>query len=173
MRTALAAAALLYTVRNFAMTTDTAELLSPELEWRRRDAAFDAAFPQHDDLIVAVIDGATPELAEAAWNKFLAINPAGRIPAIDDGGLTEKALHRLSDGALVESVLMRYTDRATICISSQAGCGMGTGHQRLFQQRLWHTLSGLAVRGGLLVDERADARQREIHDDDVRHELGE
>ena len=28
------------------------------------------------------------------------------------------------DGTLLESVLMRYPDRATLCISSQAGCGM-------------------------------------------------
>jgi 23S rRNA (adenine2503-C2)-methyltransferase len=31
---------------------------------------------------------------------------------------------RLHDGAIVESVLMRYPNRVTICISSQAGCGM-------------------------------------------------
>ncbi|MCL2543161.1 MAG: 23S rRNA (adenine(2503)-C(2))-methyltransferase RlmN [Nocardioidaceae bacterium] len=41
-----------------------------------------------------------------------------------DKGTTVKTLWRLFDGALVESVLMRYKDRATICISSQAGCGM-------------------------------------------------
>ena len=41
-----------------------------------------------------------------------------------DRGTTRKTLRRLHDGALVESVLMRYPDRATICISSQAGCGM-------------------------------------------------
>jgi 23S rRNA (adenine2503-C2)-methyltransferase len=41
-----------------------------------------------------------------------------------DGGRTRKTLWRLHDGALVESVLMRYPDRATLCISSQAGCGM-------------------------------------------------
>ena len=41
-----------------------------------------------------------------------------------DGGTTRKTLWRLFDGALVESVLMRYTDRATLCVSSQAGCGM-------------------------------------------------
>jgi 23S rRNA (adenine2503-C2)-methyltransferase len=48
-----------------------------------------------------------------------------------DGGLTEKALHRLADGALIESVLMHYPARAgsrerhTLCISSQAGCAVG------------------------------------------------
>ena len=48
-----------------------------------------------------------------------------------DNGLTQKALHRLDDGRLIESVLMRYPARgwrrarATVCISSQAGCAVG------------------------------------------------
>jgi 23S rRNA (adenine2503-C2)-methyltransferase len=42
-----------------------------------------------------------------------------------DGGTTRKTLWRAFDGALVESVLMRYPDRVTMCVSSQAGCGMG------------------------------------------------
>ncbi|MER7077783.1 23S rRNA m(2)A-2503 methyltransferase [Saccharopolyspora kobensis] len=41
-----------------------------------------------------------------------------------DDGTTRKSLWRAHDGTLVESVLMRYPDRATVCISSQAGCGM-------------------------------------------------
>jgi len=41
-----------------------------------------------------------------------------------DKGATIKSVWRLHDGALVESVLMRYPKRVTICISSQAGCGM-------------------------------------------------
>ena len=41
-----------------------------------------------------------------------------------DRGTTRKTLWKLFDGALVESVLMRYPDRATMCVSSQAGCGM-------------------------------------------------
>ena len=41
-----------------------------------------------------------------------------------DDGDTVKNLWRLHDGALVESVLMRYPDRVTMCVSSQAGCGM-------------------------------------------------
>ncbi|MFE0590390.1 23S rRNA (adenine(2503)-C(2))-methyltransferase RlmN [Micromonospora echinospora] len=41
-----------------------------------------------------------------------------------DDGATRKALWRLHDGSLVESVLMGYQDRVTVCISSQAGCGM-------------------------------------------------
>jgi 23S rRNA (adenine2503-C2)-methyltransferase len=41
-----------------------------------------------------------------------------------DEGTTRKTLWRAHDGTLVESVLMRYPDRATVCVSSQAGCGM-------------------------------------------------
>jgi 23S rRNA (adenine2503-C2)-methyltransferase len=41
-----------------------------------------------------------------------------------DDGATRKSLLRAHDGTLVESVLMRYPDRATVCVSSQAGCGM-------------------------------------------------
>ncbi|WBT07916.1 23S rRNA (adenine(2503)-C(2))-methyltransferase RlmN [Corynebacterium sp. SCR221107] len=46
-----------------------------------------------------------------------------RVVEADDGE-TQKTLWRLHDGTLLESVLMRYPDRATLCISSQAGCGM-------------------------------------------------
>lgn len=42
-----------------------------------------------------------------------------------DGGATRKTLWRGADGTLIESVLMRYPDRVTMCVSSQAGCGMG------------------------------------------------
>ena len=41
-----------------------------------------------------------------------------------DRGDTIKFVWRLHDGALVESVLMRYPGRITLCVSSQAGCGM-------------------------------------------------
>ena len=41
-----------------------------------------------------------------------------------DRGRTVKTLWRLHDGSLLESVLMRYPNRSTLCISSQAGCGM-------------------------------------------------
>ena len=44
--------------------------------------------------------------------------------AISDRGDTAKWLWRLGDGAAVETVLMRYPDRATVCVSTQAGCAM-------------------------------------------------
>lgn len=42
-----------------------------------------------------------------------------------DNGLTRKALFTLPDRAVVETVLMIYPDRATACVSTQAGCAMG------------------------------------------------
>lgn len=44
---------------------------------------------------------------------------------LGDEGLTRKALYRLPQGEQIESVLMVYPDRATVCVSSQAGCPMG------------------------------------------------
>ena len=41
-----------------------------------------------------------------------------------DQGNTVKTLWKLHDGLFIESVLMHYPNRTTVCISSQAGCGM-------------------------------------------------
>ena len=43
---------------------------------------------------------------------------------LGDDGLTRKATFRLPEGDVVETVLMVYADRATVCVSSQAGCAM-------------------------------------------------
>lgn len=45
--------------------------------------------------------------------------------SVADRGLTTKTLYELEGGHSVEAVVMRYTDRATLCISSQAGCPIG------------------------------------------------
>jgi 23S rRNA (adenine2503-C2)-methyltransferase len=42
-----------------------------------------------------------------------------------DDGTTTKWLWRAGDGAQIETVLMEYPERATVCVSSQAGCAMG------------------------------------------------
>ncbi|NNH72737.1 23S rRNA (adenine(2503)-C(2))-methyltransferase RlmN [Nocardia uniformis] len=60
------------------------------------------------------------KVAEALFPPLLT---AVRHIACDDGS-TRKTLWKANDGTLLESVLMRYPDRATLCISSQAGCGM-------------------------------------------------
>ena len=58
-----------------------------------------------------------------------------------DGGRTIKDLWRLYDGAQVESVLMRYPQRTTLCVSSQAGCGMACPFCATGQMGLTRNLS--------------------------------
>ena len=58
-----------------------------------------------------------------------------------DAGATRKTLWRGFDGALVESVLMRYPDRVTMCVSSQAGCGMACPFCATGQNGLTRNLS--------------------------------
>ncbi|MDO5034191.1 MAG: 23S rRNA (adenine(2503)-C(2))-methyltransferase RlmN [Actinomycetaceae bacterium] len=58
-----------------------------------------------------------------------------------DDGETLKHLWELYDGARVESVLMRYPNRTTLCISSQAGCGMACPFCATGQMGLTRNLS--------------------------------
>ena len=56
--------------------------------------------------------------------------PSALVPvteSISRNGDTVKFLWELDGGSRVETVLMLYADRATVCISSQAGCAMGCG----------------------------------------------
>jgi 23S rRNA (adenine2503-C2)-methyltransferase len=59
-------------------------------------------------------------LAEALLPELMTV--VRHVSCDDD--TTRKTLWRLGDGTMVESVLMRYPDRVTMCVSSQAGCGM-------------------------------------------------
>jgi 23S rRNA (adenine2503-C2)-methyltransferase len=58
-----------------------------------------------------------------------------------DGGTTVKTLWHLYDQVKVESVLMRYTSRTTLCVSSQAGCGMACPFCATGQMGLTRNLS--------------------------------
>ena len=60
------------------------------------------------------------QVAEALFPRLL-----DAVQEIEcDAGETRKMLWRAVDGTTFESVLMRYPQRNTVCISSQAGCGM-------------------------------------------------
>ncbi len=58
-----------------------------------------------------------------------------------DAGATVKQVWKLFDGALVESVVMRYPNRVTVCISSQAGCGMNCPFCATGQEGLTRNMS--------------------------------
>ena len=72
-----------------------------------------------------------------------------------DGGATRKDLWKLHDGVMVESVLMRYPDRATLCISSQAGCGMGCPFCATGQAGLTRNLSAAEITAQVFAASRA------------------
>ena len=55
-----------YVVRHFAIDTDVNALISADLPWRQRELAYESAFPQSTQAILAVVDAPTPELADAA-----------------------------------------------------------------------------------------------------------
>ncbi len=55
-----------YTAVNFAITTDTGELISSRVRWRQLKSAFNTAFPDRTGLTLVVIDAPTPEIADQA-----------------------------------------------------------------------------------------------------------
>ncbi len=74
-----------------------------------------------------------------------------------DGGATRKSLLRAHDGTLVESVTMRYADRTTVCVSSQAGCGMACPFCATGQAGLTRNLSTAEIVGQVVAAQRAEA----------------
>jgi len=72
-----------------------------------------------------------------------------------DGGTTRKTLWRGVDGTLVESVLMRYPDRTTVCVSSQAGCGIGCPFCATGQAGLTRNLSTAEIVEQVVAGARA------------------
>ena len=73
-------------------------------------------------------------------------------------GMTRKTLWRLFDGALVESVLMRYPGRVTMCVSSQAGCGMNCPFCATGQAGLTRNLSTAEIVEQVVAGARELAR---------------
>jgi hopanoid biosynthesis associated RND transporter like protein HpnN len=94
---ALAVGAGFYTARNFSINTDINKLISPELDWRKRDNQFEAAFDR-DRLILAVVEAPTPELSSAAakalteklsgdTKNFESVTPLGAGEFFEKNGL--------------------------------------------------------------------------------------
>ncbi len=75
-----------------------------------------------------------------------------------DKGATRKTLWRLFDGALVESVLMRYPGRSTMCVSSQAGCGMACPFCATGQGGLQRNMSAAEIVEQVVAGARALVR---------------
>ena len=93
----------------------------------------------------SIADALTPKLIELVTTRTT------------DGGMTRKDLWKLHDGVLVESVLMRYSDRTTVCISSQAGCGMNCPFCATGQAGLTRNLSAGEITDQIVAAARACA----------------
>ena len=75
-----------------------------------------------------------------------------------DRGKTVKSLWKAFDGTLIESVLMRYPDRVTMCVSSQAGCGMNCPFCATGQAGLTRNLSTGEIVEQVMAGARSLAR---------------
>jgi hopanoid biosynthesis associated RND transporter like protein HpnN len=87
---AITAASGLYAGSHLRIDTDVDKLLDPELAWRQREIAYDREFPQFVNLILVVVDGATPDQAEDAATalaaKLQTMPEAVREVSRPDGG---------------------------------------------------------------------------------------
>jgi 23S rRNA (adenine2503-C2)-methyltransferase len=141
--------------------------LSPE---ERRQAVADAGLPGYRakqvshhyfsrlvddpaDMTDLPADLRTP-LADALLPDLM--TPVHTLEA--DQGTTRKTLWRLHDGALVESVLMRYPGRVTMCVSSQAGCGMACPFCATGQGGLQRNMSAAEIVEQVIAGARSLAR---------------
>jgi uncharacterized protein len=93
----LAVGAGFYTARNFSINTDINTLISPDLDWRKRDNQFEQAFDR-ETLILAVVEAPTPELTGSAAKalaeklsgdkkNFEAVTPLGSGEFFEKNGL--------------------------------------------------------------------------------------
>ena len=83
--------------------------------------------------------------------------------SVSDRGDTVKFLWELEGGSRIETVLMLYPDRATVCVSSQAGCAMGCGFCATGQAGFTrHLTSGEIIEQVVMAMRRARATDRRV-----------
>jgi 23S rRNA (adenine2503-C2)-methyltransferase len=111
------------TTRYGASRADIATILSTSGAPKYRvDQVYDGLWTQRTPLddLTALPKTLRADLADALP---LALAPVTKQTSTD--GATTKWLWQTPDGAQIETVLMGSSERATVCVSSQAGCAMG------------------------------------------------
>ncbi len=108
------------------------------------------------------------DLRATLADEFAGARPHLVAHRVADGGHTHKLLLEYPDGEAIETVLMLYPDRATVCISTQAGCAMGcpfcaTG-QAGFRRQL---TTGEVVRQVVVADQVLRSGDLQASADDV------
>jgi hopanoid biosynthesis associated RND transporter like protein HpnN len=66
----LGGCAAYYDIHHFGLDSHTENLVSPHASWRADEQHFDSEFPQMQDLVVVVVDAASPERDEEATAKL-------------------------------------------------------------------------------------------------------
>jgi 23S rRNA (adenine2503-C2)-methyltransferase len=137
--------------------------------------------------LAQVLDGTPRYRIDQVWNglytrlgepdtwtdlpKQLRAELADRLPAalvpvtesVSDKGDTIKFLWELDGGSRIETVLMLYRDRATVCVSSQAGCAMACGFCATGQSGFTrHLTPGEIIEQVVRAIERARAADRRV-----------
>ena len=126
---ALAFFAVRYTMDNISMNTDTEDMLSAELPWRKLDQEYERLFPQYDNNILIVLEAATPDQAadaallmyqrlQAEQDLFEFVYYPNALPMFRESGLLyldADALQDLSDQlAEVQPFLARLARDPTL-----------------------------------------------------------
>ena len=85
----LAVGSATYAAKHFAINTDVTKLIAPDLPWRQRELAYQEAFPETRELILAIVRAPTPELASIARERLL--DELFRSVHAPDGGRSSRA----------------------------------------------------------------------------------
>ncbi|AFL77691.1 23S rRNA m(2)A-2503 methyltransferase [Alistipes finegoldii DSM 17242] len=96
-------------------------------------------YAKHVEDPMRMSDIAAAHRAKLAERFRPAFTPPARITESADG--TKKYLYRTQQGAWIESAYIPDGERATLCVSSQAGCRMGCKFCATGRQGLQHSLT--------------------------------
>ena len=96
-------------------------------------------YAKHVEDPMRMSDIAAAHRAKLAQRFRPAFTPPARITESADG--TKKYLYRTQQGAWIESAYIPDGERATLCVSSQAGCRMGCKFCATGRQGLQHSLT--------------------------------
>lgn len=99
---ALSAFTLRFTIEHLGISTDTSNMLSPELEFRQTYADYRQSFPQHTDTMIVVVTGDTPDLASAASSAL--------ARSLRDSGDLFKSVYLPGTGEFFEKNAFLYLD---------------------------------------------------------------
>jgi len=147
-------------VSRYGVTRDElAELLDGEPRYRL-DQLWSGLYEQLADPadITNLPKGLRARLDEALPTELTSVTES-----VSDKGDTVKFLWELDGGSRVETVLMLYPDRATVCVSSQAGCAMACGFCATGQAGFTrHLTVGEIVEQVVRASQRAKASGRRV-----------